>query len=67
MCYDDPVCDTQAIEHLMRVFGASQLRLGSDYSFAIMDKDPVGRLASLGLSDATHAKEQRSQRRSESP
>jgi aminocarboxymuconate-semialdehyde decarboxylase len=34
---------------LIQVFGSSQIMVGSDYPFAIMDDDPVGRLDSLTL------------------
>jgi aminocarboxymuconate-semialdehyde decarboxylase len=53
MYYDDLVYDDVGIRHLLDVFGPAQLLLGSDYPFAIMDRDPVGRLAALGLDAAT--------------
>ncbi|ODS70809.1 MAG: aminocarboxymuconate-semialdehyde decarboxylase [Bordetella sp. SCN 67-23] len=49
MYYDDLVYDTSMIRRLVDVFGASQIMVGSDYPFAIMDADPAGRLASLDL------------------
>ncbi len=52
MYYDDLVYDAATIDYLLQAFGATQLMLGSDYPFAIMDKDPVGRLAALPLDDA---------------
>lgn len=51
---DDLVYDAAAIRHLLQVFGASQVMLGSDYPFAIMDPDPVGRLESAALDPAAH-------------
>lgn len=44
---DDLVYDAPTIDYLLQAFGATQLMLGSDYPFAIMDKDPVGRIAAL--------------------
>lgn len=52
MFYDDLVYDATAIRHLVQVFGASQLMLGSDYPFAIMDRDPMGRIESVGLNES---------------
>ncbi|HSV70937.1 MAG TPA: amidohydrolase family protein [Methylibium sp.] len=48
--YDDLVYDADTIRRLIQVFGDSQILVGSDYPFAIMDPDPVGRLRSLDLS-----------------
>ncbi|WP_298704040.1 amidohydrolase family protein [uncultured Variovorax sp.] len=50
---DDLVYDAPTIDHLLQAFGATRLMLGSDYPFAIMDKDPVGRLDALPLDVAT--------------
>lgn len=52
MYYDNLVYDAATIDYLLQAFGATQLMLGSDYPFAIMDKDPVGRLAALPLDTA---------------
>ncbi len=52
MYYDDLVYDAATIDYLLQTFGATQLMLGSDYPFAIMDKAPVGRLAALPLDAA---------------
>jgi aminocarboxymuconate-semialdehyde decarboxylase len=49
MFYDNLVYDSDAIHHLIRVFGGSQVMAGTDYPFAIMDTDPAGRLKRLGL------------------
>jgi len=49
MYYDDLVYDAAAIRHLIAVFGASQIMVGSDYPFSIMDPDPAMRLKSLEL------------------
>lgn len=50
--YDDLVYDAATIDYLLHSFGATQLMLGSDYPFAIMDKDPVGRVAALPVDEA---------------
>jgi len=44
---DDLVYDADAIAHLVTVFGASQVMLGSDYPFPILDADPLGRLEAM--------------------
>lgn len=55
MFYDDLVYDAQTIERLIQVFGSSQVMVGSDYPFSIMDEDPAGRLGALQLPEAIHA------------
>jgi aminocarboxymuconate-semialdehyde decarboxylase len=52
---DSLVYDSTTIAYLLQTFGPTQLMLGSDYPFAIMDPDPVGRLAPLGLDEPTLA------------
>jgi aminocarboxymuconate-semialdehyde decarboxylase len=52
MYYDDLVYDAATIDYLLQAFGATQLMLGSDYPFAIMDKAPVGRVQALQLDDS---------------
>lgn len=49
MFYDDLVYDDQTIHRLIQVFGSSQILVGSDYPFSIMDDDPAGRLLLLNL------------------
>lgn len=49
---DDLVYDASGIDELVRVFGHTQVMIGSDYPFAIMDADPLGRLASCRLDAA---------------
>ena len=49
MYFDDLVYDAPTIHRLIDVFGASQLMVGSDYPFNIMDPDPAERAESLGL------------------
>ena len=50
MFYDDLVYDSATIHRLIAVFGASQIMVGSDYPFAIMDADPNARTLELKLS-----------------
>jgi aminocarboxymuconate-semialdehyde decarboxylase len=50
---DNLVYDAAAIEHLVRSFGATQVMVGSDYPFAIMDRHPAERLDALPFDDAT--------------
>jgi len=49
MFYDNLVYDAPTIHRLLDVFGVSQLMVGTDYPFSIMDKDPAARLHSLNL------------------
>jgi aminocarboxymuconate-semialdehyde decarboxylase len=51
---DDLVYSGQAIRHLIDVFGATQVMLGSDYPFAIQDPDPLGRLHAMALEPDAH-------------
>jgi aminocarboxymuconate-semialdehyde decarboxylase len=53
MYYDDLVYDAATIRRLIDVFGRSQVLVGSDYPFSIMDTDPAQRLLSLDLPDET--------------
>lgn len=52
---DDLVYDAQAIGHLLAVFGTSQVMVGSDYPFAIMDAEPAATLSSMMLTADTSA------------
>ena len=49
--FDDLVYDAPAISNLIRLYGKSQVMLGTDYPFPILDRDPVGRLTPLGLDE----------------
>ncbi len=51
MFYDNLVYDANTIHRLIQVFGSSQIMVGTDYPFSIMDNDPAGRLRSLDLPD----------------
>jgi aminocarboxymuconate-semialdehyde decarboxylase len=55
MYYDNLVYDSATIAYLLQTFGPTRLMLGSDYPFAIMEPDPVGRLATLALDEPTRA------------
>lgn len=55
MYFDDLVYDAATIRRLIGVFGSSQILVGSDYPFSIMDEDPAGRIESLGLASDTLA------------
>ena len=50
--YDTLVYDETALRFLIDSFGMSQLMVGSDYPFNIMEKRPVGRIDALGLAEA---------------
>lgn len=47
--FDDLVYDAPTLLNLLRVFGDSQLMIGTDYPFPILDKRPMDSLAALGL------------------
>ena len=47
--YDTLVYDKDALRYLVDRFGANQLMIGTDYPFAILETDPVGRLAEAGF------------------
>jgi aminocarboxymuconate-semialdehyde decarboxylase len=47
--YDTLVYDETALRFLVDSFGASQLMIGSDYPFSIMDRQPARRAGKLGL------------------
>ncbi|MDX3906506.1 MAG: amidohydrolase family protein [Pigmentiphaga sp.] len=46
--YDTLVYDRSTLARLIELFGASQLMLGTDYPFAIMEHEPLVRLDELG-------------------
>ena len=52
MCIRDRVYDETALRFLIDSYGASQLMIGSDYPFSIMDRQPTQRAGNLGLSDS---------------
>lgn len=50
MFYDDLLYDAVAIEALVSLVGASQVMVGTDYPFSIMDQAPYERVAGLSVS-----------------
>lgn len=56
-CYFDSVVFTHhQLEYLVQVFGEDHIVMGSDYPFDMADYDPVGHIATSGLSDTAKAK-----------
>ena len=53
--FDSVVFTPHQLRHLVEVFGAGQVLMGSDYPYDMADSDPVGHVASAGLDDATVA------------
>ena len=51
MFYDDLLYDVTAIEALVRLAGPTQVMVGTDYPFAIMDQQPDQRVGSLALDE----------------
>jgi aminocarboxymuconate-semialdehyde decarboxylase len=47
--YDDLLFDARAVRFLVESFGASQVLIGTDYPFAMGEKDPLGELQKTGL------------------
>jgi aminocarboxymuconate-semialdehyde decarboxylase len=50
---DSLVYDDATLSRLIERFGDTQVCVGSDFPFTISEKDPVGRIAALGLAPAT--------------
>lgn len=50
MYYDSLVYDGPTLERLLAMFGDSQVMVGSDYPFPIMETDPGGRVEALAIS-----------------
>jgi len=48
--YDSLVYDRATLAHLIEMFGERQIMVGTDYPFAIMERDPLARLEALDLS-----------------
>jgi aminocarboxymuconate-semialdehyde decarboxylase len=53
--YDNVLFDSRSVKFLVDRFGASQVLVGSDYPFALGEKDPLGRLRDAGLDEKTVA------------
>lgn len=54
--FDTLVYDNTVIAQLIARFGDTQLLMGSDFPFPILDRDPAGRIASLGVGRDTQEK-----------
>jgi aminocarboxymuconate-semialdehyde decarboxylase len=54
--YDDLVFSPAAIKFLVATFGESQIVLGTDYPFALGERDPMGTLEQAGFDPAVVAK-----------
>ncbi|HVZ45809.1 MAG TPA: amidohydrolase family protein [Ramlibacter sp.] len=52
MFYDSLVYDAAALKRVVDVFGDTQVMVGSDYPFAILDKDPTAGIRALDCDDA---------------
>jgi aminocarboxymuconate-semialdehyde decarboxylase len=55
MYYDSLVYDDTTLQHLINIFGDTQIMVGTDYPFSIMEPDPAGRVQSLVASDSAKA------------
>jgi aminocarboxymuconate-semialdehyde decarboxylase len=53
--YDNVLFDSDSVKFLVNRFGADQVLVGSDYPFALGEKDPLGRLRNAGLDEKTVA------------
>ncbi|MEO5672776.1 MAG: amidohydrolase family protein [Ramlibacter sp.] len=51
--FDNLVYDRHVVAQLLRVFGRTQIMVGTDYPFGIMERDPCGRLAECELDEET--------------
>lgn len=50
---DDLVYDGTALRYLLATYGDTQVMAGTDYPFAILDKEPAKRIDELQLDQAT--------------
>jgi len=53
--YDNVMFDSDSVKFLIGRFGSGQVLVGSDYPFALGEKDPLGRLRNAGLDEKTVA------------
>jgi aminocarboxymuconate-semialdehyde decarboxylase len=56
LSFDTLVYERETLLFLLNRFGADSLMVGSDYPFAIRDRDPLKRLSEAGLAEATMRK-----------
>jgi aminocarboxymuconate-semialdehyde decarboxylase len=54
--FDSVVFTPHQLRHLVEVFGADKILMGTDYPYDMAESDPVGHLAESGLDEATFAK-----------
>jgi aminocarboxymuconate-semialdehyde decarboxylase len=54
--FDNVVFTPHQLEHLVKVWGADQIVMGSDYPFDMADYDPVGHVLSAGFDKDINAK-----------
>lgn len=54
--YDSLVYSPLALNSVIQTFGIDQIMIGSDYPFAIMDRDPHGAIDALGFNADAQAK-----------
>jgi aminocarboxymuconate-semialdehyde decarboxylase len=53
MYYDSLVYDPVTLQRVIDVFGSTQVMVGSDYPFAIMDRQPTAGIEALAFDNAT--------------
>ena len=53
--FDSVVFTPHQLRHLVEVFGAEKVLMGTDYPYDMAESDPVGHLASAGLDERTFA------------
>ena len=51
--FDDLVYDTVVLHSMLDIYGSTQVMAGTDYPFAIMDRDPSQRIEKLQLDGTT--------------
>ena len=54
--FDSVVFTPHQLRHLVEVFGADKILMGTDYPYDMAESDPVGHLAGCGLDEATFGK-----------
>jgi len=54
--YDSLVYSPIALNTVIQTFGLDQIMIGTDYPFAIMDRDPHASIDALALDSAAQAK-----------
>jgi aminocarboxymuconate-semialdehyde decarboxylase len=49
--YDTLVYDAPTLQHLINTFGVRQICIGTDFPFEVYERQPIGAVAALNLSD----------------